>query len=90
MYTLHARFFCTFGTDLYAQSVLTNKISASELSRKFIKGPLLVGCDSVSQKNVKNKSFTNSAFTHTEEIIPEIRPPLLAGRKRNVRGSLST
>ena len=29
--------FCTFGADLHAQSVLVNKISASELSRKFIK-----------------------------------------------------
>ncbi len=27
----------------YAQSVLVNKISASELSRKFVKGALLVG-----------------------------------------------
>ncbi len=35
--------FCTFGTDLYAQSVLVNKISASEISRKFIKSALLVG-----------------------------------------------
>ena len=35
--------FRTFGTDLHAQSVLINKISASELRRKFIKGPLLVG-----------------------------------------------
>ncbi len=32
--TLQTRF-CTFGTDLYAQLVLTSKISASELSRKF-------------------------------------------------------
>ena len=32
-----------FGTDLYAQSVLINKIFASELSRKFIKSALLVG-----------------------------------------------
>ena len=30
-------FFCTFGADVYAQSALINKISASELSRKFIK-----------------------------------------------------
>ncbi len=37
--TLHTRF-CT---DLYAQSVFTNKISASELRRKFIKSALLVG-----------------------------------------------
>ena len=36
-------FFCTLGADLYAQSVLINKISASELSRKLIKSALLVG-----------------------------------------------
>ena len=42
MYTLHACF-CMFGADLYAQSVLVDKISASELSRKFIKSALLVG-----------------------------------------------
>ena len=35
--------FCTFGTNLCAQSVQINKISASELSRKFIKTALLVG-----------------------------------------------
>ena len=34
--------FCTFGANLYAQSVL-NKISALELSRKFIKSAWLVG-----------------------------------------------
>ena len=33
----------TFGADLYAKSVLINKISASELSRKFTKSALLVG-----------------------------------------------
>ncbi len=42
MHILHTRF-CTFGTDLYAQSVLSNKISASEISQKFIKSALLVG-----------------------------------------------
>ena len=36
-------FFCMFGSDLYAQSVLINKISESELSRKFTKSVLLVG-----------------------------------------------
>ncbi len=36
-------FFCTFGTDLYARSVLISKISASELSRKSIRSALLVG-----------------------------------------------
>ncbi len=35
IHTLHTRF-CTFGTDLYARSVIINKISASELSWKFI------------------------------------------------------
>ncbi len=34
---------CTFGADLYAQSMLISKLSASELSRKFIKSALLVG-----------------------------------------------
>ena len=32
MYTLRTRFFCTFGADLHAQSVLSNKNSASESS----------------------------------------------------------
>ncbi len=43
MYTLHTDY-CTFGANLYAQSALVNKISASELSREFIKSALLVGC----------------------------------------------
>ncbi len=34
---VHIAYTCTFGTNLYAQSVLI-KISASELSREFIKG----------------------------------------------------
>ena len=41
-YTLHTSF-CTFSADLYAQSVLNNKISASELSQRFIKIVLVVG-----------------------------------------------
>ena len=43
MYTLHTRF-CTFCTFCYALSVLIGEISASELSRKFIKSALSVGC----------------------------------------------
>ena len=45
MYCMHIAHtsFCTFGANLYAQSVLINKIFASELSRKFIKSALLVG-----------------------------------------------
>ncbi len=42
-HTLHTQFFAHFGVDLFAQSVLSNKISASELSRNFIKCALLVG-----------------------------------------------
>ena len=42
MYTLYTRFY-TFGPDFHAESVISNKISASELSRKFIKSALLVG-----------------------------------------------
>ena len=42
VYTLHTRF-CRFDADLHAQSVIIDKISASELSRKFIKSALLVG-----------------------------------------------
>ncbi len=36
-------FFGTFGADVYAQSALSDKIPALELSRKFIKSALLVG-----------------------------------------------
>ena len=50
MFTLHTHF-CTFGTDLYAQLVPINKISASELRRKFIKSALLVGYLQRTQKN---------------------------------------
>ncbi len=51
MYTMHTRF-CTFRADLYAQSVLTNKISASELSPKFInKSALLVGFNKGKRAN---------------------------------------
>ncbi len=39
---LHTRF-CRFGADLHARWVLINKISASELTRKFIKSASLVG-----------------------------------------------
>ncbi len=35
--------FCIFGTGLHAQSMLINKISALEPSRKFIKSAFLVG-----------------------------------------------
>ena len=51
-------FFCTFDTDLYAQSALSNKISASGVSRKFIKSALLVGLSlSCSAVQVWNDGF---------------------------------
>ncbi len=44
--TLHARFILhVLAPIFYARSVLVNKISASELSRKFFKSALLVGYD---------------------------------------------
>ena len=43
MYTHCIHVFARFGADLPAQSVLSNEISASELSRKLIKSALLVG-----------------------------------------------
>ncbi len=46
--------FCTLGADLHAQSVLSSKISASELSRKSIKGALLVGQQQQLQKSHNN------------------------------------
>ena len=42
VYALHTCF-CMFGTDWYTQSVLINKISASEFSQKFIERALFVG-----------------------------------------------
>ena len=42
MYALHARS-CMFRADWHAQPVISRKISASELRRKFIKRALLVG-----------------------------------------------
>ncbi len=43
MYTLRARFLHTWAPILYAQSVLIDNFFASQLSRMFIKGALLVG-----------------------------------------------
>ncbi len=45
MDTLRTRF-CTFGSHLYAQPVLINKIFAPEISRNFIKSALSVGRES--------------------------------------------
>ncbi len=60
--------FCMFGTDLYAQSVLINKISALELSRKLIKSALLVGYDSpMTMRNFTlSLSHAFETLTHTQ------------------------
>ena len=54
---MHTRFFCTFGTDLYAKSVFINKISALELSQKFIKSALLVGQERKSWRSLFSIQF---------------------------------
>ncbi len=43
----HTPFFACLAPNLHAQSVLSNKISASELKRRFIKSALLVGSRSL-------------------------------------------
>ncbi len=66
MYTLHTRS-CTFGADLHAQSVLFNKISASELSRKLIKSTvrtLLVGEAHQGDGLLKNISLKSEICFH--------------------------
>ena len=49
-------FYAHLAPDLYAQSVVSNKISASELSRKFIKSALLVGRKKKKRK-LRRKNF---------------------------------
>ncbi len=58
IYKLLTRF-CTFGAKWYAQSVIINKISASELSQKFIKSALLVGLASVYHMEVSLLRISN-------------------------------
>ncbi len=53
MYTLHTCF-CEFRVDSRAQSVLSNKISASELSQKFIRSALLAGQGSNKNNHTKH------------------------------------
>ncbi len=55
--TLHARFFARFGADSRARSALINKISASELRRKFIKGWLVVGWVGLYILTTQDSSF---------------------------------
>ncbi len=59
MYT----FFCTFGSKSYAQSVLINIFSASELSRRFVKSALLVGSTEKERKGVKKEKQSGIIIT---------------------------
>ena len=54
----------TFDSDLHAQSVIINKISASELTKKFVKSALLVGRQSNHQTFDGNYWSLNK---HTEQ-----------------------
>ena len=74
VHTLHTRF-GTFGTELYAQSVLSNKISALELTRKFIKSALLVGFSvsfslSLSLSLSQIGAFIREAMTDLNNDLP--------------------
>ncbi len=51
MFTCCTQVFARLSADLNAQSVITNKISASELTRKLIKNVLLVGCVHIVNKH---------------------------------------
>ena len=74
--------FVRFGTDLHAQSVLIDKVSASELRRKFIKVALSVGAlrsatvrlgYTVQSGRVRRwpKTFTNVFLTQqTQKYLP--------------------
>ena len=71
-YALHTHF-CMFGADLHAQSALVNKISASELSRKFVKSALLVGEKDLDSPHKKEKSF-KPHLSPFQDVLP--LPPL--------------
>ncbi len=79
MYTLHTRL-CTFVTDLHAQSVISSKISESELSRKFIKSALLVGkkTDYFACSIVTFSLLPRNPFDLSSSISP---PPPLSGSR---------
>ncbi len=91
-YTLHTRF-CTFGADLYAQSVLSNKISASELSRKFIESALLVGVELLRYASAATPHSTHSFIHPNLHPLPSTtthtHTSLISPRLLNRRKSLS-
>ncbi len=82
--TLHTCF-CTFGTDLHAPTVLIDKISASELSQKFIKSVVVllvgkvrttsvrhvVGNALLLVQHVKNSFLPYLRFSQEEGPLPQ-------------------
>ncbi len=79
MYTCALCTFCTFGADLYAQSVITKKIS--ELSRKFIKSALLVGYKRVTKLRQVNEQVLLAyivglfaVVARWAQLLPLLRP----------------
>ncbi len=72
--------FCTFGANLYGQSVLINIISALELSWKFIKGVLLVGnslsrpYNNLLKKRRKDRQSLDKSFCFHLEKFPHKLP----------------
>ncbi len=77
MYTLHARS-CTFGADLYAKSVLINKISALELSRKLINSALVVGLFFFPDAIKKTLAIPIKCTEPKRADIPKIRDELFS------------
>ncbi len=73
MYTLHARV-CMFGADLYAQSVLNNKISALEFSTKFIKSALLVGQQHLNMRNHILAKHAHRQLLYTKISLCPVTP----------------
>ncbi len=82
-YTLHTCF-CTLGNDLHAQLVIINKISASELRRKFIKSALLVGHTCDTWRTTMNANF--SPFSIPMKLIFHASPFfVLSSRERTIQ-----
>ena len=78
-YTLHTRF-CTFGADLYAQSVLINEISASELRRKFIKSALCWLGRMIAESEI---GYTGTVYRQTRNCTA----PQIPGSRKGLEGN---
>ncbi len=74
--------FARLGADLYAQSVIINKISASELSRMFIKSALSVG--HVVWVDVVGTYYVRTMGGKKEVV--ELTTPFMSRPKRSQNG----